>query len=513
MFDLGRTLLAAVERRPQAPAITDGEVQFTYREWFEQTQAVANGLEALGLTHGDHLLVVMQNRWQMAALHWACQFAGIIVTPLNWRSKAEEIDYCIADADVKAIAFDASCAEAMAQCQEIGDRPRIVTDDVSAEGATSFSALAARRPSQFILRAEADDWSLMLYTSGTSGRPKGVPRRHRAERAAALAHVAQNLYRQDECTLGVMPLYHTMGVRSLLAMALIDGHFVCIPRFDPAATIRAIESAGVTNLYLVPTLYHMLLEHPDFSHERVASVTKIGFAGAPMSDGLMQRVEAAFEPELFVNHYGSSEVYTYTIDQQAARKPGSSGRAALNQRIRVVPIGSENPNTPAAVYEEGAIVADMTGDEAFEGYWKRPEADAKSLKNGWFFTGDTGYFDSEGDLVVTGRLDDLIITGGENVSPVDVENALSTHPAVAEVAVAGLEDEQWGKIVTAFIKRREAVDEQALQEHCLNSGLANFKRPRRYVFVDEIPKSAVGKVLRRELVAERYVVDGAATPS
>jgi 2-furoate---CoA ligase len=257
----------------------------------------------------------------------------------------------------------------------------------------------------------------------------------------------------------------------------------------------------------------MLLEHPDFSRRRVASVTKIGFAGAPMSDGLMQRVEAAFQPELFVNHYGSSEVYTYTIDQHAARKPGSSGRAALNQRIRVVPIGSESPETSAAVGEEGAIVADMAGDEAFEGYWKRPEADVKSLKDGWFFTGDTGYFDSEGDLFVTGRLDDLIITGGENVSPVDVENALSTHPAVAEVAVAGLADEQWGKVVTAFIKRREAVDEQALQEHCLNSGLANFKRPRRYVFVEEIPKSAVGKVLRRELVAERYVVDGANTPS
>lgn len=513
MFDLGRTLLAAVERRPHAPAITDGEVHFTYGEWFEQTQAVASGLETLGLVRGDRLLVVMQNRWQMAALHWACQFAGIIVTPLNWRSKAEEIDYCIVDAEVKAVAFDASCADAIARCRELGDQPLIATDDVSADGATSFSTLAAHSPAELILRAEADDWSLMLYTSGTSGRPKGVPRRHRAERAAALAHVAQNLYRQDECTLGVMPLYHTMGVRSLLAMALIDGHFVCIPRFDPVATIRAIEGAGVTNLYLVPTLYHMLLEHPDFARERVASVTKIGFAGAPMSDGLMQRVEAAFQPELFVNHYGSSEVYTCTIDQQAARKPGSSGRAALNQRIRVVPIGADGPGTSAAVGEEGAIVADMAGDEAFEGYWKRPESDAKSIKDGWFLTGDTGYFDTEGDLFVTGRLDDLIVTGGENVSPVDVENALSTHPAVAEVAVAGIEDEQWGKIVTAFIKRREAVDSQALQEHCLNSGLANFKRPRRYVFVAEIPKSAVGKVLRRELVAERYAVEGVKTSS
>lgn len=507
MFDLGRSLLAAVERRPGAPAITDGDMRFTYLEWFGLTQAVARGLQDLGLDRGDHLLVIMQNRWQMAALHWACQFAGIIVTPLNWRSTAEEIDYCVADAEACAIAFDAAAAEAVAGCGGLGDLPWVATDDVVHDRAIRFSDLAATAPGRTILRADADDWSLMLYTSGTSGRPKGVPRRHRAERAAALAHVAQNLYRFDECTLGVMPLYHTMGVRSLLAMTLIDGHFVCIPRFDAGATLNAIERECVTNLYLVPTLYHLLLEHPEFSAERVASVTKIGFAGAPMSNGLMQRVEAAFEPELFVNHYGSSEVYTYTIDQRAARKPGSSGRAALNQRIRVVPIGAARIDTPTAVGEEGAVVADIAGDEAFEGYWKRPEADRKSLRDGWFFTGDIGYFDPEGDLFVTGRLDDLIITGGENVSPVDVENALSTHPAVAEVAVAGLADERWGKIVTAFIKRREPVDEQTLQEHCLNSGLANFKRPRRYVFVQEIPKSAVGKVLRRELVAERYVVD------
>lgn len=507
MFDLGRTLLASVERRPEAPAITDGDKRFNYREWFDRTQAVAHGLEGLGLKLGDRLLVVMQNRWQMAALHWACQFSGIIVTPLNWRSKTEEIDYCLTDADVKAIAFDASSAEAVVQCRELGDLPQIKTDDVDAAGAMTFSALAAAAPAKTILRASADDWSLMLYTSGTSGRPKGVPRRHRTERASAVAHVAQNLYRQDECTLGVMPLYHTMGVRSLLAMALIDGQFVCIPRFDAAATLDAIEREGVTNLYLVPTLYHMLLEHPEFSKARVASVTKIGFAGAPMSDGLMQRVEAAFEPELFVNHYGSSEVYTFTIDQQAARKPGSSGRAGLNQRVRVVPIGAESPDTPAAVGEEGAIVVDLAGDEAFEGYWKRPDADEKSLREGWYFTSDTGYFDEEGDLFVTGRVDDLIITGGENVSPVEVENALSTHPAVAEVAVAGIENEQWGKVVTAFIKRREPVDEQALQDHCKSSGLANFKRPRRYVFVEEIPKSAVGKILRRELVARRYVVE------
>ncbi len=509
MFDLGRSLLATVERRPGALAVSDGDRRLTYAEWFSQIQRVAHGLESLGVGQGDRLLVVMQNRWQMATLHWACQFAGVIVTPLNWRSKPEEIDYCIRDAEVSAIAFDDAAADAVRRCAAASRLPRVAVDGVQAPGATPFSELAAAVPTGTMLRANAEDISLMLYTSGTTGRPKGVPRRHRAERAAALAHVAQNLYGHGECTLGVMPLYHTMGVRSLLAMALVDGHFVCVPRFDAGATLDAIEREGVTNLYLVPTLYHMLLEHEHFARERVASVEKIGFAGAPMSAGLMQRVEAAFQPRLFVNHYGSSEIYTFTIDQKASAKPGSSGRAALNQRIRVVPIGAKSPEQRCGAGEEGEIIADLAGDEAFEGYWNRPDADEKALREGWYFTGDTGYFDANGDLFVTGRVDDLIITGGENISPVEVENALSTHPAVAEVAVAGLPDEQWGEVVTAFIKRREAVDEATLNDHCLDSGLANFKRPRRYVFVEEIPKSAVGKILRRELTAHRYEVERA----
>jgi 2-furoate---CoA ligase len=246
----------------------------------------------------------------------------------------------------------------------------------------------------------------------------------------------------------------------------------------------------------------MLIEHSAFSPERVASVTKLGFAGAAMSDGLLQRVEAAFKPELFVNHYGSSEIYTFTIDQKASAKPGSSGRSALNQRIRVVALGSESPDDLCKHNEEGQIIADLSSDEAFEGYWKRPDADAKSIHEGWYFTSDTGFFDEDGDLFVTGRVDDLIITGGENVSPAEIENALSLHPAVEEVAVVGLPDEQWGKLVVAFIKLRHPITEEELDAHCVSSGLARFKRPRRYEFIDQIPKSPVGKILRRVLVTD-----------
>ena len=367
---------------------------------------------------------------------------------------------------------------------------RVSVDPGTGGDAIGFAELIRHGAPDAEPRVGADAWSIMLYTSGTTSRPKGVPRRHRAERAAAIAHVAQNLYGRDERTLGVMPLYHTMGVRSLLAMSLIGGTFVCLPRYDSRQALALIEKERITNLYLVPTLYHDLVHHEAFSTTDISSVRKLGFAGASMTDGLLKKLNEAFKPELFVNHYGSSEIYTFTIDQNAPAKPGSAGKAGINQHVKVVRIGARSVGELAAVGEEGEIIALLAGDEAFEGYWRRPEADAKSLREGWYFTGDTGFVDPDGDLFVTGRVDDMIITGGENVSPVEIESCLSLHPAVSEVAVVGLADEKWGKIVAAFVKRNRPVSEVELEQFCRTSGLANFKRPRRYVFVDAIPEIA-----------------------
>jgi 2-furoate---CoA ligase len=271
-----------------------------------------------------------------------------------------------------------------------------------------------------------------------------------------------------------------------------------------AEALRLIETEKITNLYLVPTLYHDVVHHEAFARTDVSSVRKLGFAGAPMTDALLATLKEAFRPDLFVNHYGSSEIYTFTINQDAARKPGSAGRAGINQMIRIVRLGAGSVDEIAAPGEEGEIAALASGDESFEGYWQRPEANAQAFRQGWYMTGDTGYADEDGDIYVTGRVDDMIITGGENVSPVEIESCLSLHPAVAEVAVVGLPDQRWGKIVAAFIRPRREVADAELDTHCRTSGLANFKRPRRYVFVREIPKSPVGKLLRRKLVAGEY---------
>jgi 2-furoate---CoA ligase len=509
MLDLGTSFLASVARDPNALAIVDGDVRLTYAQWHRRVSAMVAGFDGLGLKPGDHLVTALRNNWQAATIHWACQFADIIITPLNWRSTAEDLDYCLDNAEAKALVYEAVSADAVRASSEAGKRRKIA---VGLPDEVTFEMLAAAGAPDVRPRANAEAWSVMLYTSGTTAKPKGVPRRQRAERAAALAHVAQNLYRSGERTLGVMPLYHTMGVRSLIAMSLIGGTFVCLPRFDVATALELIEAEKVTNLYLVPTLYHDLVHHEQFKRTDVSSVRKLGFAGASMTDGLLKELQAAFKPELFLNHYGSSEIYTFTIDQNAPNKPGSAGRAGINQMVRVVRLGASSPDEIAKPGEEGEIIALLQGDESFEGYWRRPEADAKALRQGWYFTGDTGTFDANGDLFVTGRVDDMIITGGENVSPVEIESCLSLHQAVSEVAVVGLPDERWGKVVTAFIKRSALVEHEHLDAHCRDSGLANFKRPRRYVFVETIPKSPVGKLLRRLLVAGEYQPEQTAPP-
>jgi 2-furoate---CoA ligase len=204
MLDLGTSFLASVERDPKALAIVDGDVRLTYHAWYGKISSLVAAFDDLGLIAGDHLITVLQNRWEAATVHWACQFAGVIVTPLNWRAKADEIDFGIENAQGRAVVFQDVSAEAVASAKAAQDLPRIGIG-CQAASAIDFAHLVGAKAADATPRANADAWSLMLYTSGTTSRPKGVPRRHRAERAAAIAHVAQNLYRHGESTLGVMP--------------------------------------------------------------------------------------------------------------------------------------------------------------------------------------------------------------------------------------------------------------------------------------------------------------------
>lgn len=503
MMDLGTSFLACVERNPNKLAIIDGDVRWTYEQWQEKILALVAALNNIGIRSGDRIVTVLQNRHEAATLHWACQIGGMIITPINWRVKPDELDYALQNSEAVAVVYE-ECTATTVQNSNFSSSVRRLSLDYDESADHLFQNLLETEPVAAHSISRANDVSVMLYTSGTTGRGKGVPRHHSAERAAAIAHIAQNQYGPNEVTLGVMPLYHTMGVRSLLSMCLINGIFVCQPRFNVEGALELIEKEKITNLYLVPTLYHDLIHAPSFSSSRVKSVKKLGYAGANMTDGLLLNLNKIFKPELFVNHYGSSEIYTFTVEYDAVGKPGSAGKAGLNQRIRLIKLDANDANQLADANEEGQVIASLQSDEAFEGYWRRPEANEKAIKDGWYFTGDVGYQDADGDLFVTGRVDDMIISGGENILPAEIESVLSLHDAVGEIAVVGLPDERLGHHVAAFIQLKKECCEEELDAWCKQSDLAPFKRPRSYYFIRQIPKSPVGKILRRKLVAGEY---------
>ncbi len=492
-MNLGEHLLACAERHPEALAIVDGEQRATYAELLERARSAAGGLTALGIAPGDRVAAALKNRIETAVLYWASQWLGAVFVPLNWRLRPDELTYCVGDCGARVLAIEGASAEAAAA---VPGTPLIAIAD-----APAGEPLPAGEGTPEPARADEREPALMLYTSGTTGRPKGVPRSHRAERSAALAQLVQLELRPGDRTLGVMPLYHTMGMRSLLAASACGGVFCSQPEFRAGAALDAVERERLTSLYLAPTLFHDLVAAQREQPRDVSSVRALAYAGAPMTGVLVERCVEAFAPESFVNHYGSTEIYTFTIHGDQRAKPGCAGRPALNARIRLVePVPGASPAEQVAPGEVGQIACALSSDEAFSGYWNRPDADARQIADGWYFPGDLGQLDADGDLYLVGRIDDMIVSGGENVHPLEIEEWLVRHPGVDVAAVVGEVDERLGQRVVAYVVCAGEVTPAALDAHCLASPtLARFKRPRDYRFVDALPKSASGKLLRRLL--------------
>jgi 2-furoate---CoA ligase len=294
-----------------------------------------------------------------------------------------------------------------------------------------------------------------------------------------------------------------MGLRSLLATVVAAGTWVPQVKFEAEASLELITSEQVGALYLVPTIFWSLLQTGHLGEMR--SVRRLAYAGASMTPTLAQNLVEAVRPERFVNHFGSTEIYTFTIGPDGARKPGCAGRAGVFSEVRLVdPAPDAKPDQLVGPGDPGQVVVSMESLEAFGGYWRRPDADRTAIRDGWYFTGDLATTDEEGDLWVSGRVDDMINSGGENIYPDEIENALAASPDLSEVVVVGTPDDKWGHAVTAFVvgspgdtpgQTLDKIERFARAE----SGLPSMKRPKRFVVVEQLPKSAVGKILRRRL--------------
>jgi 2-furoate---CoA ligase len=502
-MDLGTALRWAAERYPQRPAVRGRGRHLSYREWDARTDRLARALAADGVRPGDRVALALTGGEPLASLHLAAQKLGAVSVPLSTRFSADELRYCVSDSAARLLVADEANAE----------RAAAAAGEVAVRSVDEVDARAEREPDGALPTGPAEtDVSVMLYTSGTTGRPKGVPRTHRAEHSAAVAHAVQTQQRAGEVVLGVMPMFHTMGLRTLLTSIVVGGTWVAQPAFDAEESIELITEENVSSLYLVPTIFWSLLRTGSLSEAR--ALDRLAYAGAAMTPALAERLVAEVGPRAFVNHFGSTEIYTFTIGPDVAAKPGCAGRAGMFSRVRLVaPEVGAPPDALVGPGEQGQVIVSMESPEAFGGYWQRPDADAKSIRDGWYYTGDLAVADEDGDLWVSGRVDDMINSGGENIYPDEIEAALVRCPAVDDVCVVGLPDERWGHAVTAFVVPARDTDPVAAAEKAMayaRDVLPALKQPKRVIAVGSIPRSGVGKTLRRTLVAGEFTALGEA---
>jgi 2-furoate---CoA ligase len=498
-MDLATALRWAAERHPDRPAVAGTGRRLNYRDWDALTDRLAAALRGAGLGRGDRVAFALTGGEPLASLHLAAQKLGAVSVPLSTRFSPDELAYCVHDAAATLLVVDSTQADRAA--------PVIASGDVQVRDVAEIETAAEQERHRVLAEGPTEsDISVMLYTSGTTGRPKGVPRTHRAEHTAALAHAVQTQQRPGEVVLGVMPMFHTMGLRSLLTSIVVGGTWVAQPRFGAEESMELIIDAGVTSLYLVPTIYWSLLRTG--SLHRARTLDRLSYAGAAMTPALAEQLVGEVRPRAFVNHFGSTEIYTFTIGPDVAAKPGSAGRAGIFSRVRLVaPEVGAPPDALVGPAEQGQVIVSMESPEAFAGYWQRPDADEKAIRQGWYYTGDLAIADEDGDLWVAGRVDDMINSGGENIYPDEIEAALIRCPAIDDVCVVGLPDERWGQAVTAFVVPAGGIDAtEAMRraEGFAREALPSLRRPKRIIAVRSIPRSGVGKTLRRTLVAGEF---------
>jgi 2-furoate---CoA ligase len=499
------TFEQSVARTPDRPAVVhlnDGTAM-TYSELQTRAYQVANALRERGLEPTDRVAICMANRPEHVVTFLATQLAGLVAVPFNFRLAPSGVRYHIRDADPELFLFDDVSRESVTSVADDIEVPMVHVGDDTPSFAEPFEAFSDAPADDPGVDVSYEDPSVMLYSSGTTGDPKGIPLDHNATFSRWMINSLGQHYYLNETMIGVMPLYHTVGLHGILCGLLsMSGTYLCMSEFDPAIAVRAIEEHEVSALHEAPTIFANMLDTELIEEVDLSSVQTIGYSGAPMSQSVFERTIETFDPDHIANLYGTTEVYgTLAYDDlHEIRDPTVTGPANVGLEVRVVTVGSEDPADTVDPGTQGELIVNTDSPVAFEGYWNKPEATEEAITDGWLYTGDAARRTAENRVIITGRVDDMIISGGENIHPTEVEDVLLTHPGIDDVGIVGHPDEEWGEVVVAFVEESGGVTEAELDQWCRDSDdLADYKRPREYRFVDELPRNPSGKIERYKL--------------
>lgn len=484
METLGQLAIKSAEAYPEKIAIKDARRSLTYGEMIQRAYALSAYFHTKGLQKGDRIGVLMENRLEHIELDVAVALAGLVKVPLNYRLHPKEHQYMLDDAGVCFIIGDKVLIEAIKS-----------TVPVLFVGENYESTIQSHLGEKFTAQVEEDDLFAIMYTSGTTGNPKGVMLSHRNMIAGALSLsiVCETDY-QD--VIGhVAPLTH--GSNFLVHVAWIYGLTqVVFDSFEPEEFINDLAKEAITTIFLVPAMVNLMIQHPKFDPAKLATLKSINMAGSPIAASKLKQALKLTGP-IFAETYGQVEApmcITMMPKKELSLHPESCGRTGVFVNVKIV----DDKGREVKDGEVGEIIC--KGSLVMKGYWNNPQATEETLKDGWLYTGDLGWKSREGYVHIVDRKKDVIISGGMNIYPGEVEHVLNLHPGVKEACVIGIPDDKWGEKVIAYIVKNDTtfVTEEELLDLCLKN-MARFKRPKEIHFVETLPKSSYGKILKREL--------------
>lgn len=500
---IGKIFDLTVMKFPNKEALYDARknVRFTYSEWNDEVNRLANALLNEGVRKGDRVSTFLFNTEELGTAFFACAKIGAVFNPINFRLMGEEVAYILSDASPKVVLFEKTVEQVIASIEN--RFPHIAfwfIDEGAPEYAASYhEKVQSAEPMPVEMDVDENDLYAIMYTSGTTGRPKGVMHKHRNMVEQSLLVIGSTKLGSKDVGLVTAPMFHCAELHcAFLPRVHVGGSNVILHQFSPKKVLELIDSEKVTKFFAAPTMWNMLLQEKleDYNIESL----RLGLYGAaPMAPSLVHACHDKLGIKL-VQAYGMTEMgpaITFLSEDDQLSKAGAAGQACLNHEIRIVRPNEDGPSDPDDILppgESGEII--VQGPCMMSGYFNREEASEKAMYKGWYHSGDIGYLDEEGYLWVKDRVDDMIISGGENIYPREVEDVLHAHVGVLDVAIVGQPDDRWGESVTAFVVKKDPqVTEEQLDEWCKNSdSLANYKRPRKYIFVDALPRNASGKI-------------------
>jgi fatty-acyl-CoA synthase len=484
-------------------ALVDGRRRITYRQLEERVNRLARALQALGLRYGERCAILAYNCSEYVEIIFATAKLGLVLVPLNWRLTPAELAFNLNDSGTQTLLFDPQLAESAAALKaESGLTRCIVLGSQPISDAATYDALLAQQedlPPAPDSPVDLDTPHIIMYTAGTTGRPKGAVLSQGASFYNAVNLMVDLNFHAGDRNLALLPMFHIGGIGLFTLPVLYAGGTVIIQRtFDPAETFALLRQEKITLFFGVAAIFLLLIQHPDFDPTCFKDARVVMSGGAPLPISLVRQYHVA--GITLQQGFGMSEaapsIATLSKDL-ALGKAGSIGRPLMHVEARVVDEKMRDVKTD----QVGELV--IRGPNLMQGYWQRPEATAEAFAGGWFHTGDLARMDPDGDLYIVDRKKDMFISGGENVYPAEVENAIFAMDQVAEAAVIGIADDRWGEIGCAVIVLKPEATLSAEQVMEFVAGrLAKYKVPKQVVFIDRLPRNAAGKVLKNTLHAK-----------